>query len=125
METVENGCMEKMANTSMNNMRIIKGFGLLVLVALLGLAKNNLIVKVVGVCIGVSLLVALIVFDWKNRDNSTNLTRIEFLLDMALINFILCWYILPEFFIVSALSWTSLALATVLVYSREKPNDEE
>lgn len=117
--------MEKRTNTSMTNMRIIKGFGLLVLVSLLGLAKNNLIVKVVGVCIGISLLVALIVFDWKNRDNSTNLTRIEFLLNMALINFILCWYILPEFFIVSALSWTSLALATVLVYSREKPNDEE
>ena len=112
MGIVGNECMEKMTNTSMNKMRIVKDFGLLVLVALLGLAKTYLIVKVVGVCIGISLLVALIVFDWKNRDDSNNLTRIEFLLNMAFINFILCWYILPEFFIVSALSWTSLALAT-------------
>ena len=104
--------MEKMTNTSMNNIRIIKGFGLLVLVALLGLAKTYLIARIIGVGVGISLLVALIVFDWENRDNSTNLTRIEFLLSMAIINFILCWYILPEFFIVSALSWTSLALAT-------------
>lgn len=52
-------------------MRIIKDFGLLLLVALLGLAKTYLAVKVIGVCVGISLLVTLIVFDWKNRDNST------------------------------------------------------
>lgn len=109
----------------MTNMRIIKGFGLLVLVALLGLAKTYLIVKVIGVCVGISLLVALIVFDWKNRDNSDNLTRTEFLLDMALINFILCWYILPEFFMMSALSWTSLALATASAHFGRETSHEE
>ena len=125
MANVGNGCTERMTNTSMNNMRIIKGFGLLVLVALLGLAKTYLIVKVIGVCVGISLLVALIVFDWKNRDESTNLTRTEFLLNMALINFILCWYILPEFFIMSALSWTSLALATASAhFGRGTANEE-
>jgi hypothetical protein len=114
-----------MTNTSMNNMRIIKGFGLLVLVALLGLAKTYLIVKVIGICVGISLLVALIVFDWKNRDNSDNLTRIEFLLSMALINFTLCWYILPEFFMMSALSWTSLALATASAHFGKRTDNEE
>lgn len=125
MANVGNVCTERMTNTSMNNMRIIKGFGLLVLVALLGLAKTYLIVKVIGVCVGISLLVALIVFDWKNRDESTNLTRTKFLLNMALINFILCWYILPEFFIMSALSWTSLALATASAhFGRGTANEE-
>lgn len=105
-----------MTNTSMNNMRIIKGFGLLVLVVLLGLAKTYLIAKVIGVCVGISLLVVLIVFDWKSRNNPTSFPRIEFLLNMALINFILCWYILPEFFIMCALQWTTFALATVAAH---------
>ena len=118
-------CTERMTNTSMNNMRIIKGFGLLVLVALLGLAKAYLIVKVIGICVGISLLVALIVFDWKNRDNSDNLTRIEFLLSMALINFTLCWYILPEFFMMSALSLTSLALVTASAHFGKRTDNEE
>lgn len=117
--------MDKMTNTSMNNVRIIKGFGLLVLVAILGLAKTYLIVRIIGVCVGISLLVALILFDWKNRDNSTNLTRIEFFLSMALINFILYWYILPEFFIMSALSWTSLALATVSAHFGRRAAHEQ
>lgn len=125
MGDVWNECMEKRTNTSMTNMRIIKGFGLLVLVALLGLAKNNLIVKVVGVCIGISLLVALIVFDWKNRDDSTNLTRIEFLLNMVLINFILYWYILHEIFIMWALSWAGLALATTVAHFGRVTTHEE
>lgn len=106
-------------------MRIIKGFGLLVLVALLGLAKTYLIVKVIGVCVGISLLVALIVFDWKNRGNSTNLTRIEFFLSMALINFILYWYILHEIFIMWALSWTGLALATTVAHFGRVTTHEE
>lgn len=114
-----------MTNTSMTNMRIIKDFGLLLLVALLGLAKTYLIVKGIGVCVGISLLAALIVFDWKNRYNSDNLTRTEFLLSMGLINFILCWYILPEFFMMSALSWTSLALATASVHFGKRTDNEE
>ena len=109
----------------MNSIRTIKDFGLLVLVALLGLAKTYLIVKVIGVCIGISLSVALIVFDWKNRDSSTNLTRVEFLSSMALINLILCWYILPEFFMMSALSWTSLALATASAHFGTGAANEE
>ena len=100
----------------MENIRIIKGFGLLMLVALLGLAKTYLIAKVIGVCIGISLLVVLIVFDWKNRNTPTSHSRIEFLLNMALINFILCWYILPEFFIMCALQWTTFALATTVAH---------
>lgn len=95
------------------------------LVALLELAKIYLIVKVISVCVGISLLVALIVFDWKNRDNSINFTRTEFLLNMALINFILCWYILPEFFMMSALSWTSLALVTASAHFGKRTDNEE
>lgn len=125
MGNVGTGCMERTTNTSMNSIRIIKDFGLLVLVALLGLAKTYLIVKVIGVCIGISLLVALIVFDWKSRDDSTNLTRIELLSNMALINFILCWYILPEFFMMSALSWTSLAAATASAHFGIGATNEE
>ena len=101
------------------------GFIVILLISLLGFAKTYLIVKVIGICVGISLLVALIVFDWKNRDNSDNLTRIEFLLSMALINFTLCWYILPEFFMMSALSWTSLALATAAAHFRIGATNEE
>lgn len=122
---VGNVCTERMTNTSMTNMRIIKDFGLLLLVALLGLAKTYLAVKVIGVCVGISLLVTLIVFDWKNRGNSTNLTRIEFFLSMALINFILYWYILHEIFIMWTLSWTGLALATTVAHFGRITTHEE
>ncbi len=106
-------------------MRIIKGFGLLVLVALLGLAKTYLIAQIVGICIGISLLVALTVFDWKNRDESDNYKRLEYFLSMALTNAILYWYITHEIFIMWALSFTSLGIATILVCSREKTNCKE
>ena len=117
--------MEKMTNTSINSLRIIKGFGLLVLVALLGLAKTYLIAQIAGICIGISLLITLTVFDWKNRDYSTNYTRLEYFLSMALTNAILYWYITHEIFIMWALSYIGLGIATLSVYIREKTNVEE
>lgn len=125
MGIVGNECMEKMTNTSINSLRIIKGFGLLVLVALLGLAKTYLIAQIAGICIGISLLIILTVFDWKNRDYSTNYTRLEYFLSMALTNAILYWYITHEIFIMWALSYIGLGIATLSVYIREKTNVEE
>lgn len=109
----------------MGNIRIIKSFGLLVLVALLGLAKGYLIAKAVGVCIGVLLLIILTVYDWQNRDNSANYVRVEYFLSMALINSILYWYILHEIFIMWALSWTGLALATTVAHFGRVTTHEE
>lgn len=125
MGIVGNECMEKMTNTSINSLRIIKGFGLLVLVALLGLAKTYLIAQIAGICIGISLLIILTVFDWKNRDYSTNCTRLEYFLSMALTNAILYWYITHEIFIMWTLSYIGIGIATISVYVREKTNVEE
>ena len=125
MGIVGNECMEKMTNTSINSLRIIKGFWLLVLVALLGLAKTYLIAQIAGICIGISLLIILTVFDWKNRDYSTNYTRLEYFLSMALTNAILYWYITHEIFIMWTLSYIGLGIATISVYIREKTNVEE
>ena len=69
--------MVKMTNTSANIIRIVKYFGLVLTIARLGLAKDYLIAKVVGVCIGILLLIILTVHDWQNRDNSTNYVRVE------------------------------------------------
>lgn len=117
--------MEKMTNTSANIVIIVKYFRLLLLITLLGLAKDYLIAKVVGVCIGILLLIILTVHDWQNRDNSTNYVRVEYFLSMALINFILYWYILHEIFIMWALSWTGLALATTVAHFGRVTTHEE
>lgn len=109
----------------MDNIRIVKYLGLLLLIALLGLAKDYLIAKVVGVGIGVLLLIILTVHDWQNRDNSTNYVRAEYFLSMALINSILYWYVAHEIFIVWALSFTGLGLSTILAQIGRRTDNEE
>jgi hypothetical protein len=108
----------------MKDIQIIKYCGLLILISLLGLAKSHLIIRVIGICVGISLLVALTVFDWNNRDNSTNYTRAEYFLSMALINAILYWYITHEIFIMWALSCTGLGLSAVIVYIGERISND-
>lgn len=109
----------------MENIRIVKYLGLLLLIALLGLAKDYLIAKVVGVFIGVLLLIILTVHDWQNRDDSTNYMRVEYFLSMALINSILYWYVVHEIFIMWALSFTGLGLSTILAQISRRTGNEE
>lgn len=109
----------------MENIRIVKYLGLLLLIVLLGLAKDYLIAKVVGVFIGVLLLIILTVHDWQNRDDSTNYMRVEYFLSMALINSILYWYVVHEIFIMWALSFTGLGLSTILAQISRRTGNEE
>ena len=99
-----------------NYLQTIKGFVVILLISLLGFAKDYLLIKIFGVCVSFILLVTLIVYGWKNRDNSTSQSTLEYFLNIALILSILYGYTMYKPFIFLIISFGGIALLKLLTY---------
>lgn len=91
-------------------MQIVKGFTVILLVSLLGFAKDYQSIKIFGVCVSFILLVDLIVYGWKNRDTSTSQSILEYFSNMTLILSILYGYTMYKLFIFLILSFGGITL---------------
>ena len=99
-----------------NYIQIVKGLTVILLVSLLGFAKDYLLIKIFGVCVSFILLVTLIVYGWKNKDNSTSQSTLEYFLNITLISSILYGYTMYKLFIFLILSFGCIALLKLLAY---------
>lgn len=99
-----------------NYLQTIKGFVVILLVSLLGFAKDYLLIKIFGVCVSFILLVTLIVYGWKNKDNSTSQSTLEYFLNITLISSILYGYTMYKLFIFLILSFCGIILLKLLTY---------
>lgn len=102
--------------TKNNYLQIIKGFIVILLVSLLGFAKDYQSIKILGVCVSFILLVLIVVVNHRNRDNNTSQSRIEYLLNITLILSILYGYTMYKLFIFLILSFGGIALLKLLTY---------
>lgn len=99
-----------------NYLQTIKGFVVILLVSLLGFAKDYLLIKIFGVCVSFILLTLIVVVDHRNRDNNTSQSRIEYSLNITLILSILYGYTMYKLFIFLILSFGGIALLKLLTY---------
>lgn len=99
-----------------NYLQTIKGFVVILLVSLLGFAKDYLLIKIFGVCVSFILLAFIVVVDHRNRDNNTSQSRIEYSLNITLILSILYGYTMYKLFIFLILSFGGIALLKLLTY---------
>ena len=99
-----------------NYIQIVKGLTVILLVSLLGFAKDYLLIKIFGVCVSFILLVTLMVYGWKNGDNSTSQSTIEYFLNITLVLSILYGYTMYKLFIFLILSFGGIALLKLLTY---------
>lgn len=99
-----------------NYLQTIKGFVVILLVSLLGFAKDYLLIKIFGVCVSFILLALIVVVDHRNRDNNTSQSRIEYSLNITLILSILYGYTMYKLFIFLILSFGGIALLKLLTY---------
>ena len=99
-----------------NYLQTIKGFVVILLVSLLGFAKDYLLIKIFGVCVSFILLVLIVVVDHRNRDNNTSQSRIEYSLNITLILSILYGYTMYKLFIFLILSFGGIVLLKLLTY---------
>ena len=99
-----------------NYLQTIKGFVVILLVSLLGFAKDYLLIKIFGVCVSFILLALIVVVDHRNRDNNTSQSRIEYSLNITLILSILYGYTMYKLFIFLILSFGSITLLKLLTY---------
>ena len=99
-----------------NYIQIIRRFIVILLISLLGFAKDYKSIKIFGVCVSSILLVTLIVYGWKNKDNSTSQSILEYLLNITLILSILYGYTMYKLFIFLILSFGGIALLKLLTY---------
>lgn len=97
-------------------LQVIKGFIVILLISLLGFAKDYLLIKIFGACVSFILLVTLIVYGVKNKDNSTSQSIIEYFLNITLILSILYGYTMYKLFIFLILSFGGIALLKLLTY---------
>lgn len=95
-----------------NYIQIIKGFVVILLISLLGFAKDYLLIKLFGVCVSFILLV----YSVKNKDNNTPQNRIEYSLNITLILSILYGYTMYKLFIFLILSFSGITLLKLLTY---------
>lgn len=100
-----------------NYIQIVKGFTVILLVSLLGFAKDYQSIKIFGVCVSFILLVTLIVYGWKNRDTSTSQSILEYFLNITLILSILYGYTMYKIFIFLILSFSGIILLKLLTYT--------
>ena len=100
-----------------NYIQIVKGFTVILLVSLLGFAKDYQSIKIFGVCVSFILLVTLIVYGWKNRDTSTSQSILEYFLNITLILSILYGYTMYKIFIFLILSFGGITLLKLLTYT--------
>lgn len=99
-----------------NYLQTIKGFVVILLVSLLGFAKDYQLIKIFGVCVSFILLVTLTVYGWKNKDNSTSQSILEYYLNITLFLSILYGYTMYKLFIFLILSFGGIALLKLLAY---------
>ena len=97
-------------------LQVIKGFIVILLISLLGFAKDYPLIKIFGVCVSFILLVTLIVYGMKNKDNSTSQSIIEYFLNITLILSILYGYTMYKIFIFLILSFGGITLLKLLTY---------
>lgn len=111
MGNVGNDCMERS-----NYIQVIRGFIVILLISLLGFAKDYQSIKIFGVCVSFILLALIVVVDHRNRDNNTPQSRIEYSLNITLILSILYGYTMYKLFIFLILSFGGIALLKLLTY---------
>lgn len=97
-----------------NYIQVIRGFIVILLVSLLGFAKDYSLIKIFGVCVSFILLVTLIVYGWKNKNNSTSQSILEYFLNITLILSILYGYTMYKLFIFLILSFGGITLLNLL-----------
>lgn len=97
-------------------LQVIKGFIVILLISLLGFAKDYQSIKIFGVCVSFILLVLIVVVDRRNRDNNTPQNRIEYSLNITLILSILYGYTMYKIFIFLILSFSGITLLKLLTY---------
>lgn len=97
-------------------LQVIKEFIVILLVSLLGFAKDYSLIKIFGVCVSFILLVLFVIVDHGNRDNNTPQSRIEYLFNITLILSILYGYTMYKIFIFLILSFGGIALLKLLTY---------
>lgn len=99
-----------------NYIQIIRGFIVILLISLLGFAKDYQSIKIFGVCVSFIFLVTLTVYGWKNKDNSTSQSIIEYFLNITLILSILYGYTMYKLFIFLILSFSGIILLKLLAH---------
>lgn len=97
-----------------NYLQTIKGFVIILLVSLLGFAKDYPLIKLFGVCVSFILLVTIIVYGVKNKDNSTSQSVLEYFSNITLILSILYGYTMYKLFIFLILSFSGITLLNLL-----------
>lgn len=97
-------------------LQVIKGFIVILLISLLGFAKDYQSIKIFGVCVSFILLVLIVVVDHRGRDNNTPQNRIEYSLNITLILSILYGYTMYKLFIFLIVSFSSITLLNLLTY---------
>ena len=97
-------------------LQVIKGFIVVLLISLLGFAKDYQSIKIFGVCVSFILLALIVVVDHRNRDNNTSQSRIEYSLNITLILSILYGYTMYKLFIFLILSFGGIVLLKLLTY---------
>ena len=99
-----------------NYLQSIKGFIVILLISLLGFAKDYQSIKLFGVCVSFILLVLIVVVNHRNRDNNTPQSRIEYSLNITLILSILYGYTMYKLFIFLILSFGGITLLKLLTH---------
>lgn len=97
-------------------LQVIKGFIVILLISLLGFAKDYQSIKIFGVCVSFILLVLIVVVDHRGRDNNKPQNRIEYSLNITLILSILYGYTMYKLFIFLIVSFSSITLLNLLTY---------
>jgi hypothetical protein len=97
-------------------LQVINGFIVILLISLMGFAKDYPVIKLFGVCVSFILLVLFVIIDHRGRDNNTPQNRIEYSLNISLILSILYGYTMYKLFIFLILSFGSITLLKLLTY---------
>ena len=87
---------------------------IILLISLLGFAKDYQSIKIFGVCVSFILLVLFVIVDHGGRDNNTPQSRIEYSLNITLILSILYGYTMYKIFIFLILSFGGITLLNLL-----------